>query len=73
MCEEFHCRPTEAEHELVTDPEHRAVRILELRDYARAKAALASARNDAEAPTGPMVDWVKRVLVERIRERMRRG
>ena len=37
LCEEYHVTPDEAERMWLDDPEDRAVRILELRAYARAK------------------------------------
>jgi hypothetical protein len=56
-----------AARELEHDPEHRALAILELRAYARAKAAVDRAETPGEVTMTPMVGWVMRVAAEKIR------
>lgn len=67
VCEEFGCLPMAAARELASDPEHRALAILELRAYARAKAALDRAEQIGDVPMTPMVEWVMQVAAEKIR------
>jgi hypothetical protein len=69
VCEEFTCLPMQAAQELERDPEHRALAILELRAYARAKAALDRAEKMGDVPMTPMVEWVMKVAAEKIRLR----
>jgi len=69
VCEEFSCTPMVAARELEEDPEHRVLAVLELRAYARAKTAIDQAQSAADAPTGPMVEWVGTVAAEKIRRR----
>jgi hypothetical protein len=45
ICEEFHCLPREAAHELDEDPERLALLILDLRGYAAAKTAFDRAKD----------------------------
>lgn len=75
LCEAFHCLPSQAREELDTDPDRTALRVLELRAYARTKAALAAAKTKAERPTGPMADLVEEIEVDlwRARRAARRG
>lgn len=54
---------------LVEWPYAVAVGIAELRAYAQARAAVAAAKTQDEAPDGPMVDWVFRVKAELLRRR----
>jgi len=69
VCEEFGCVPSVAARELTEDPERRAVAIMELRAYARTKAAIDAAQKPDDEPTGPMAEWVWRVKAERMRQR----
>jgi hypothetical protein len=73
VCEEFGCVPSVAVRELLDDPERRALSILELRTYARTKAAIEAAQKPEDVPTGPMAAWIKRVMDARLRERMADG
>jgi hypothetical protein len=54
---------------LTEDSERRVVAIMELRAYARTKAAIDAAPKPEDEPTGPMADWVWRVKAERMRQR----
>lgn len=60
ICEEFHTDILGA----LRQPVPTALRIIELRDYARARAALerydaADKKTRGPAPTGPMIDRVR--------------
>ena len=60
ICEEFGCRPSEALREdgtLVTA-------ILELRSYARTKAAVDRAQRPEDMPDTPMVELVFEIVKE---------
>lgn len=70
VCEEFGCLPTAAVRELETDPEQRVLRIMRLREYARARAAIDRAQSAAEMPTGRMVEWVTKAQAELVREKI---
>lgn len=60
--------------ELEDDPDRTALRILELRAYARTKAAVDAAKTADEMPTGPMADLVQEMDVDLWRARKgRRG
>ena len=68
ICSEFGCTPLEA----VEQPLVLTLGIMELRAYARAKAAIDAAKNDADSPTGPMADRVWEVQLELNRRRNER-
>jgi hypothetical protein len=70
VCEAFGCTPRAAIRELTEDPERRALAIMELRAYVQTRAAMNAAQKPEDVPTGPMADWVKRVMAVRVRERM---
>ena len=73
VCDGFGCRPSEAREELETDPDRTALRILELRAYARIKAQVEAAKTAEERPTGPLADLVDEINVEQWRARRRAG
>lgn len=64
LCEEFHCLPTEAVRELEEGIPGLAYDVLELRAYARAKAALDAAEKKEDVPISPMVARVWGVMHE---------
>lgn len=57
ICEEFGCLPSEA----MAEEQQVCLDIMELRAYARTKAQLDNAHDEAQAPKGQMADWVWRV------------
>lgn len=62
--------------ELQELPEPLVWQVLELRAYARTKAALDAATREEDAPTGPMAEWVWRVqnhLLQQQRARRAHG
>lgn len=69
VCEEFGCLPSEAVRELMEDPTQLALDILELRAYARAKAALEQAERPEDVPRTRMVEEVWGVLHELLRRK----
>jgi hypothetical protein len=73
VCDEFHCVPSVAVQELTGDPERRVVSILEMRGYARTKAAIDAAQKPEDVPTGPMATCVKRVMDAWLHERTAGG
>ncbi|HAM57572.1 MAG TPA: hypothetical protein DCQ64_20045 [Candidatus Rokubacteria bacterium] len=66
MSEAYGCLPSAAAQELETDPERRAVLIIQLRHFARVRAQLEAATSEATAPRGAMADLVMRVREARI-------
>jgi len=74
VCEEFQAfTPETAARAVMADPERRVLSILELRAYVRTRAAINAAQKPADVPTGPMADWVTKVMAARVRERMAGG
>jgi hypothetical protein len=64
VCAGFGCAPTAAKAELENDP-HLVWEILDLRAYARTKAAIDAAGGDpTRAPHGPLADWVMDVQAD---------
>jgi len=69
LCEEFHCLPSAMARELARDPEQMAVRIVELRGYAKAKALVDASKQDSDVPRGdPLVVRVLRTQAAILRE-----
>jgi hypothetical protein len=69
VCEEFPAYTVEtAARSLMEDPERRVLAIMELRGYQRTRDAIMAAQKPSEAPTGPLADWVKRVMSARLEE-----
>ncbi len=68
VCEEFHCLPSQAVKEIMTDPNQMALEIMQLRNYARAKEALDNAKNADEIPDSPAIDQVWMVQAEIVRK-----
>ncbi len=58
ICEEFHCRPTEAMQELRDDRWRLTFAILEMRAYAHAKHRLDHAQKGESLEDVPMMDEV---------------
>ena len=71
-CEEFHCLPHQARHELDDDGDHLVEDILIMRSYARAKDIVDRAKSAQDIPDTAMTDLVLEHEAEIIRERMRR-
>ena len=74
VCEAFPAfTPETAARALMEDPERRVLAIMELRAYVQTKAAIDAAEKPEDVPTGPMADWVKRVMDARVAERAAGG
>lgn len=69
LCEEFNCLPSAAVRELEEGIPGLAYDVMELRAYARAKAALDAAEKPEDVPTSPMVARVWAVMAEIHRRR----
>lgn len=52
ICEELNCTPLEA----IVQPLQLTLRIIELRQFARVKQAVAQAKTDDQVPKGPLAD-----------------
>lgn len=62
VCEEFNCLPSQAIRELENDAVDGVVmRIIEMRAFARAKEAYDRVEEEADMPTGKMVQLVKEI------------
>ena len=77
VCEGFNCLPSQAIEELEKDQHRVSLRILGLRSYRDAKAAIdryeglsADAKKNAEEPNGRMVDLVYKVAATILRRRV---
>lgn len=68
LCEAFNCPPDVA----IRQPLELSFRIIELRAYARTKAAVDAADSDKQMPKGPMADLVFAVEHEMLKERQAR-
>lgn len=73
ICEEFGCLPSEALRELEDDPQRLVLDVMELRAYARAKAALDNAKEPGDMPTGLMAEIVAENTERVIRARWGQG
>lgn len=73
VCEEFHCLPSEAVNELMDDPSHMALDIIELRAYAVAKNMLDKAQSDKDIPDGPIIDRVFEIQAEVLKRKRGEG
>jgi hypothetical protein len=69
VCEAFSCTPSQAREELEADPDRTALRILELRAYARTKAQVDAAKEAKDMPTGDLAELVQEIEVDRWRAR----
>ena len=69
ICEEFHCRPTEAMQELRDDRWRLTFAILELRAYAHAKHRLDHAQKGESLEDVPLIDEVLNNEVALARQR----
>ena len=69
ICEEFPgTLPTRALWELEHDPDQLVLTIMQLRAYARTKAAMDRAKTAEEAPTGALADLVMDITTDLVRE-----
>ena len=69
VCEEFKCLPSQAVEELMNDPSHLALDIMEIRSYARAKEILDNAKKAEEVPKSKAIDRVWEITYELIERR----
>ena len=67
VCEEFHCTPSVAQAELVSD-EDLIWTILQMRNYANTKERIDNATDEKHMPDGATADLVFEHIAELIRE-----
>ena len=67
VCEEFNCLPSAAIREIMDDPCGMALKIMNLRHYARVKDVLDSAKSEKDIPRGCDVSQVMEIQAEIMR------